>query len=503
MLVNRLRPSEGSTLVTVLVTMLVLTLLALTMAAAVTATARTAAHVRGNAESRAAADAGVAALVAQARRTGAFCSISATSAVRPVYEAASGPCSAGKVTFTSTGHASDGAVTVVEAVYGYTEVSTPGGAGDMVFYGDTTFTNEVKTYSLDEDLLSIVIPTGDFTCMAAIPGNILLGGNFETKGSCAVEGGVAAGGTLEMAVASDSIDGSVTTAGAGSNTVRGTIGGSLRTRGAIEFGWENRRVGGDVEAAGDVKLGSARVDGSLTLPASRTLTMQSGIVSGGIVRPTTVTPPTAPTFDSWFDYAYAAPDWPGFSVKTLANSGSGTNTCSYFNDWPANGWFDLALLSSPTVIDARNCSQLSANSGMQPVVDIKTDLVFLAKSFDLTRLTFESSTGNHRIWWVVEDKDHNQTPTCASGAGNVIINHTVMAQELTAMAYTPCVVSVHGTSEWTGAFYGGSFNYGGGMIFHGDPIALPGQVAGSPGGGSGGGSASKTLAGVISQRDRS
>ncbi|MCA0250946.1 MAG: hypothetical protein LCH76_01375 [Actinobacteria bacterium] len=495
-------------MITVLVTMLVLSLLALTMASLVTSTAGSLLGTRNNAEARAAADAGMAALVAKARQTpDGFCNLSIASADEspdpPVYQAESGDCASEQVTFTSTGHGSDGAQTTIEAVYGYTEPSLPGGAGDMVFFGNTTFTQEVKTYSLDDDLLSIVIPTGDFTCMATIPGNILLGGDFYTKGNCKIAGGVAAGGRMDMSNAPDRVEGSVTMAGTGSNTVQGSIGGSLRTGGTINFTGGGQRVYGNVESAGDVKLGNYRIDGTLTLPASKTLTMNTGIVAGGISRPSSVTAPTAPTFDSWFDYSYKASDWPGFTVKTLVNSGSGPGTCGYYNNWPAEGWFDLASLSSPTVIDARNCSNLSANSGKNPVVAVKTDLVFVAKSFDLTYLTINSASGNHKLWWIVEDKTENSQPTCSGGAGNIMINHTVMAKELTTMAYTPCVVSVHGTSKWTGAFYGGSFNYGGGMTFHGDPIALPGQPTGEggPAGGAGGAGA-KVLTAVISQRDK-
>lgn len=506
MLVNRSR-DEGSTLVTVLVTMLVLSTLAVTLAAVVTSTTNSMVTNRNSTEARAAADAGLAALVAKARQSpGGFCGMNLESKDAPIYEATSGECADGKVTFTSTGHGPRGAKTTVEAIYGYTEPSLPGGAGDMVFFGNTTFTFEVKTYSLDDDLLSIVIPTGDFTCQTAIPANILLSGNFYTKGGCSVAGGVAAGGSMDMAVSGDSVAGSVTMAGSNSNIIRGTIGGSLRTGGAIEFGWDGKHVKGNVEAKGNVQLSKVRIDGTLTLPADKSLTMNEGTVAGGISRPSSVSAPTAPTFDSWFDYSYKASDWPGFNVKKLVNSGDNTNptSCAYYNNWPASGWFDLASLNSPTVIDARDCSNLSANSGKEPVVAIKTDIVFLANSFDLTKLTLNSASGNHRVWWVVEDKNENAKPSCSGSAGNITINHTVMAKELTTMAYTPCVVSVHGNSKWTGAFYGGSFNYGGGMSFHGDPIALPGQPTGEGGGpaGGAGGAGQKVLTALISRRDK-
>lgn len=397
-------------------------------------------------------------------------------------------CPSGASTFLvlrSTGTSTaTGRTSTVEAVYEYSRGTVAGEGADMVFFGNTTFSNQVLSHTLTEDLLSIVIPTGGFTCMAPVPANIVVQGDFVTLGNCTIEGSVVAGGNLDISNGPDTILGNVSAAGTGTAVIRGTIGGDVHTGGGIGFGWENKTIGGTVTADGTVSLGSARLQGLLSVPATQTLNMQSGQAQGGIARPPAVTPPETPVFEQWFDYSFSPSDWPGFAVRTLSNSGSGPLTCNHYNSWPSTGWYDLAALTVPTVIDARACSNLSANAGMQPTVDISTDIVFLARSFDLTRLTLNNSGGDPRVWWVVEDTTANGFPTCSGGAGNIAINHTVMGDGITAMAYTPCVVSVHGSSRWTGSFYGGSFNYGGGLSFFGSSIVLPGQDPVSvPGGG--------------------
>ena len=95
--------------------------------------------------------------------------------------------------------------------------------------------------------------------------------------------------------------------------------------------------------------------------------------------------------------------------------------------------------------------------------------------------------------------DHK--PTCPSGYGPLIINGTVTDTSVTAMAYTPCIIDVGGNAAgiddaWSGSFYGGGWQYGDGLTFTADPIALPGQTAAN---GSGGGIG--VLGGLISQRD--
>lgn len=499
---------EGSTLVSVLIVMLVLTITGLALAAIVTNTSSGLAGSRDTAQSRAAADAGLATALAEARRSGQACGMDISSTTAPRFRATS-LCSADRVTFTVTGRGANGGMTKTQAVFRYSSGSTGTGA-DMIFFGDTTFTKEVIAHPLDDSLLSIVIPSGDFTCQVPIPANLVLAGDLQTKGNCAIKGSVVAAGIADMAVDTDRVDGTLTVAGSAENTIRGAVGGAINALGPLSFGWNGRTIGGNVSTGGNVKLGSTKIAGSLTLPAAKSLDLQSGSVVGGIARPSTVTPPTAPTFAKWFDYAYKLSDWQPydgrtFTARTLTTSGTGANTCANFNNHPAEGWPSLGTHTSPTVLDARACTSLSSNSGTKPVVELKTDLVLLAKSYDLTQLTFTAAPGlatPPRVWFIVEDTVDNDAVSCSGGAGNIKINGTVMTTAITAMAYTPCTIDIAGmgTDTWKGSFYGGKFNYGGGIQFYGSPIALPGMpsspsstIPATPAGG--------TVGALISQRD--
>ena len=506
MLRSRRGRDDGSTLVSVVVIMLALSLAALTVAAVVSQTAGTVITTRAKAQSRASADAGRAAAVAAFLRGSACPATNPSSTTNPKYETTCNAASGTQATFTSTGRDADGKNPIkVQAVYAVSPAGDLGGDGDMVFFGTTAFSSAVFAYPLDTSMINIVIPVGDFNCNGTIQGNVVVAGNFNTSGACNIKGGVVAGGTANVTNGSDTIGKGLTTAGTGNSSMAGSVGESYTAAGSVSLGWAGQHIKGSMQASGNVSLGNMTIDGNLTVPSSKSITNSSGQgkVLGATIRPASVTAPTAPTFQGWFDYAYKDSDWTalGYNVVKLVNSGSTPGTCDYYNKWPSSGWFDLANLTSKTVIDARACSQLSANAGKNPVVSLKTDVVFVAKSFDLTYLTMQSASGRHKTWWIVEDTVANQTPTCSGGAGSININHTVMSEDLTSMAYTPCIVDVHGGSQWAGAFYGGGFSYGGGLVFHGDPILLPGQPPGSGGGGGGGAGGGLVLGALISQRD--
>lgn len=505
------RDERGSTIVTVLVVMLTLTVLALSLGSLVIGTTQAAVNARGSIQAKAAADAGISAAVAAARRTGNPCSVSLDATGPPAYEVTA-ICASNRVTFTSTGTGADGGVNTVKAVYEYT--SDPGTGEDMVFYGDTTFTHEVLTYPLDTDLLSIVIPTGNFICQSVVPANIMLSGTFRSQGGCDVAGSVIAGGAVEMTNTPDIVRGTLTASSTSPSRVDGKVLGNLFVGGPLNFAWSGFTYPGTVQAGGAVNLTNVSIAGGLTMPYGSKLEKDGWItipptattdarIAGGIARPTTVTPPPAPTFDAWFDYTFAQSDWPGYQLRTLSKTGTGANTCGYFNNSPGTGWKELAKLTTPTIIDARACGTLSSQNGSKPDVKLRADLVFLAKSFDLGSMKIDAASGAEpKVWWIVEDTQANGSPTCSGGAGNIVVNGTVMGPGMKTMAYTPCVVEVRGGAsgiedEWTGSFYGGSFSYGGGLRFFGSPIALPGMSSG----GGGGEGASGSIGNLISKRD--
>lgn len=495
---------RGSTIVSVLVVVLVLVTGGLALAAIVTNTTATLSDSRTTVQSRAAADAGLADAVSALRRGGVTCGtvqrdvrVDTTDASSPTFSYRV-TCGGGLATITATGEARGG-ITTTQAVYRFTQ--TPASAGDMVFFGtrDVTFTTEVKTVATGR-LLSIVVPQATFICQSLIPGNITVGGDIDANGGCTIKGSVKATGAVDMCCGSDVIEGDLSTSGTGSGVVRGTVLGNIHANGALVFGYETKRVGKSVTTTGDVTLGNTRIDGSLTLPAARTLDLREGSVAGGISRPQSVAGPIAPTLPTWFEYRFRSTDWPGYQLVTL-NSAS----CASFNESPGTGWTTLAGYTAPTIVDARACDILSSNNGSHPVLSLRTDLVILAKEFNLTALTMKAANGlttKPRVWFVTEDVvPSDASPTCDRGYGTTVINGTIMATSITAMIYTPCVIDVDGLASgisdaWSGAFYGGGWDHGGGLTFTADPIALPGMSSGS---GAGGGTG--VLGALVSQRD--
>lgn len=526
---ERLDGDAGSALVSVLVIMLVLSIGGLALAAMVTSTTAVVVDTRSTTQSRAAADAGLAVAVAQSKVSGSFCGLDleetltggdATSefAVTSVCDT-----SAKTVTFTSVGSAGGGETTT-RAVYTYTSGSTGHGA-DMVFYSDTTFTKEVITSTATNGLLSIVIPSGGFTCQVHVPANIITSGNIRTNGSCTIDGNVRAGGSLSMTNTSDLIKGSATASSTAAATLQGKIQGDITLGGALNFGWNNYTYPGKVSVRGNLNLASASVAGTVTIPKANYIeydgwqkinspTATNPRVAGGVVWQDSVPVPAAPTFDPWFDYAFAEADWRPFNGTTftritLAATGNGQWTCNRFKDnnpstGNAAGWRELGDLTSPTIIDASACGTFSSNNGSEPNVKLGTDIVFVAKSFNLTKLTLGSKPGvSARVWYITNDGSltgaGDNVPNCSGGAGNTVINNTNMGA-VTAMIYTPCTIDIGGNSTWTGAFYAGGFSYGGGMTFVGANIALPGMPSSAtmPGAGT---STSAALGTLVSRQD--
>ena len=500
---RRLRGDGGSTLVVVLIVMLVLSIGGLALATIVTNTTSGLARSRGTAQSRAAADAGVAAAVAQARRTGQFCSTSLLSA-DPDFTVV-GTCSGDQVTFRSTGKGSDGATTRTDATFAVIPPSSPGTGADMIFFASTKFTQEVVSHAgVNGDLLSIVVPGGGFTCQAEIPGNIVTAGEFKTSGGCDVQGDVYANGRYNSQQTDTHIHGDLVAA----STVTGTNKNAHVGMGTVD---------GDMTVGGDLNLDQGTVGKNLVVGGTLT---KPGTVGGTITQNGAKPAPLnfAALGYSWFDYAYQLSDWPGFTEHKLTTTGSGPDTCSAFNSYPGSGWTNLSSLSTagPIAIDARACPALSSNMGGNPVVTLSHDLVLAAGSFDLTLLKIQAAEGTDpHVWFVVDDAKtpgstyctsscaENSSPDIPSAGGSIKINGTTIAEGVTAMAYTPGVVDVRGIDpldEWRGALYGGSFNYGGGLQFWGVPIALPGQASGSDPteGGSG---QDGSLGGLLSQRD--
>ncbi|BDZ40594.1 hypothetical protein GCM10025863_32080 [Microbacterium suwonense] len=272
---HRRSDERGSTLISVLVIMLVMSIGALTVGAVVVNTTGMLVDARSTTQSRAAADAGLADAVTAAQRSGQFCDLDfAPDAADPVFGLGkrgnyhvTSTCdtAAGTVAFTATGTV-DGAKTTTESVYSYSTAHTGHGA-DMVFYSDATFTAEVLTSAADSSLLSIVIPSGKFTCQVHIPANIVIAKGFESKGNCTVDGSVIAGGTAAMAVSSDTIKGNLSASSESDHTINGKVLGDIHLGGPLSgTGGSSFTFPGNVSVRGDANIGGTSIGGTLTLP---------------------------------------------------------------------------------------------------------------------------------------------------------------------------------------------------------------------------------------------
>ncbi|WP_404432419.1 hypothetical protein LG299_00365 [Microbacterium lacus] len=497
---------RGSTLVVVLVVMLVLTTLGLTVAAIVTNTTGMLVDNRTTAESRAAADAGLAEAVAEAKRTNEFCDL-ALSGSSPTFEVTS-TCPEGEdtVVFTSVGHGAAAGVTTVEARFEYaTESSGLAGAAELVFFNSSGsnvyFTNHVLAHA-DSSLATVLFPGGGgLECKTVVPANVLIVGPFRGQAGCTIEGSVFAGG-----------------AGTPPQTVKekGTsypVAAFLNNSDVIE---------GDLVARGNVHLGgTSRIDGTVTMPtgsllfvngASQGSPTSNSRVSGGAGGSILYDPAlVAPDFPTWYEFAYSsATDWPGYD-KLVLSATSTPYTCSTFKGSGTTFWTSYVNgLTKNTVVDARACAGgWDTDQGATSTASLGVDLVLLGNAFTLGKLTLTPKSGTSpRAWFVIPDATNDGKATCpaADSTSNwdyKIETDATINVTVESMMYTPCTIRVGAGGTWTGAMYAGDLDDGGDVNIYPALMALPGQWGSGSNGGSGGGSGTgvTTLGNLVSQRD--
>ncbi|MBO1901111.1 hypothetical protein J4H92_04005 [Leucobacter weissii] len=499
---RRLRPDAGSTMVTVLIIMMVLTIGGVALAAIAMNTATMVASSKHRTSAQMVVDGAIATQTIELMEGRLACDPvnqqtgsgrNGTAADSPAFTWTL-DCTVSGETGTATLQARanvDGEEALHRAVFSYTAGAVTGTGGDITFFGesDVTFTAEVDA-GTPENPVDVVIPKAGFVCQTEFWGSITAKKDIRTNGGCTIHGDVTSTeGTVKMSNSSDTITGDVVAGGSGESELNGSIGGSVHTAGPIAFSWSNRTIGGSVIADGDVKLRETRIQGSLTLPASKTLTKNSweGGSYGSLNRPGSVAAPVLPELPDWFEYQHDPAEWGGYAVRTLSSSGSGPNTCGYFNSWPQTGWVEMANLTQNTILDARACSTLSTNAGTSPDVQLRHNLLILARQVDTTSSKWRahsSAASQPSLWFVTEDPNpSDHAPTCGSGLGPLYLNHVGADTSIRTMAYSPCGIYVAGHSTFNGQLYGASWSYGGGLRFLADPIGLPGMESESGGGG--------------------
>jgi hypothetical protein len=546
----RLRGEAGSTMVGVIGISIVTAVVAVGITGVTMGALATTTSSRSAIQAQAAADSGIAAAVA-ALNTG-VCAPAYTRMSTPAYtvqvawstSASSGfanGCpsitSASYLRLTSTGSAENaaagglGAHRYVEAVYQYTPKTTttpPPPSAEIVPSGAALYSYSTSSFGMTGLTLvqkgatrpSVILRSGDFICNSSsvingdviaangkmridnctVNGNAHASKSFELAGSGTINGDVNASGvgadgySVSMTSPSSSVAGTVRAAGPGQVHVR--IGGSFIAAGSStgkSIFQNSSHVGGSITVAGNLEAsGMGACDWTTNRPetnAGAKCIMQKAPkhVDGDIqYQVTGLTAPSVPQAPDWVDYDYRADDFPGFTVVTLTSADCNMS----WAEAPGIAKLRAAANSpTPTVLDGRVCSDLSMWYAANPVLN--SDLVILAKGFNLGANSFTSYNNQPRkLWIITPDTVDDDQPSCVNGAGNMNINGQFkVVGPLAAMAYTPCMIDQSST-VWRGQMYASYVKMNQNQLIEYDPIGLPGVNLDTLGAASGGGGGS-------------
>lgn len=495
---------QGSTLVTVVVVMLVLSLLALASAAVVTSTAGSLVGSRGTTQARAAADAGLAAVVA-AFRTDGDCPATNPSSTTddPIYQT---DCenSGTQVTFTSTGEAEGDAETTIEAVYLLPPPVQQREPALVTRAPLDLSALTIKSVDPSNPATVWVVPdnsvSGDFTCNSggAIAGSVYLpagtvfgSGGCEVKGDVYAEGNITIGSGTKIRGDLVSLNGNVTVTGG--NVIDGSIYAKKKVTGSGLSGKfvESIHAGANLDLAGGAPVARDKITygGTFTFP-------HSGHDAWAVnsVKKIVVDPPALPT----------APQWEGFTqddLNALVSNGmftkvNWTGSCTHSWDHPMKAVIEG--FTTPTLIDAGGCSRVDL-PGQWGDLKLKTDLIFVAPSFNLVGQNFISGDGDeHRVWVISpEDPSRNCAAVQALNVQGVKMS-PIGNSKISGMIFTQCTVHFANASEnWQGSIHAGKMT--GQPNFWYKPVGFPGQAPPDPDDGAAGGS--PVLGGLLSLRD--
>lgn len=533
---DRLRQGRdgGSALVTVLIVMLVLTIGGLALAAIVVNTAGAVVSNRSTAQSRAAADAGLAEALAVALRDGDICDEAPIESDPVSGDMGSGStftvtrdCAsvAGRVIIRSEGRAAGGGRTVTEAVFEY--IPTPATVKEPALITRAPLDlSALHIEAADPEVPATVwvIPdpgvSGDFTCNSggSIAGSVYLpAGTVFGTGGCAVTGDVYAEKDVTIGAGTKihgdlvSLTGKVTVSGGS------TIDGSIYARGDITLSGGPIVHGDVVSAAGSVSIaGGMTIDGSIhaklnvsgasisariaeSIYAGNNLTLSGGapavrdrILYGGTF-----------TYSSGSEISWAvndvtktvlqpavsvpqlpnAPEWQGVTQADLdALVAQGTFTkitwtgaCAY-SWWPEHEMIStIAALTSPTIIDATACARLDLHqySGQ---TELQTDVVFVAPSFNIEDQDFTSADGDgHRLWFIspeIEGRNCATVPPIAIKGTKML--PSALDSKISAMIFTQCTVDFpNGGEGWKGSIQAGTMTGKPNFVY--TPVGFPGS----------------------------
>ncbi len=449
------RRDEGSTLVAVLVIMMVMTIIGLTLVTVVTNTTGIVIDNRDSAESRSAADSGLADVSVMLQQGTIVCDPKAT----PPAPVASDPASDvtygvtiscteaadGKrtVTLTSTGISEGGHTTITQATYG------PGLAGAL-----TTMTGgQQLTSSKSQANGNVLVNEGNFICSnkAGITETVVVrAGYAHLSNGCIVNTSLIAAGKVTLDTGAE-VNGDVYAIG-----------------GAFAISHASTKVTGNVYVDGDVTLSDGHISGSLIATGNVTIeskaTVDGGVHAGGRITvsgKTSITPlrsafaegSTPPIVTAPWQLAATAFEWVDVNYTPPAAGQSAPITaCPPGN--PVATIKSWANFTTPQIIDWRLCTA-DINLFQTPIT-LKTDLtIYVNRTVYMNGVVVSSGDGApHQFNLIMPDKVADGKPTgpCPTGV-RLDVNNLQMSDQISGAVYSPCNIDLGG-AKWNGVVYG-------------------------------------------------
>ncbi len=362
-----------------------------------------------------------------------------------------------------------------------------------------------------------------------IGGSISAKGNIVVNNSATVAGSVSGLGTFTLQ--SGTVSGAVSVAGAlsiNSGVVRGSVTSSSTAPAGIYAGtigsdtssadltiagyfsqFQASKVYGNVAAASSTQSSVApdtTITGNLALLTSPNTWNSGPSVNGTktynsapftVAAPSVTTPARISAGFTWIDYAFTQTTWvnSGYGVVKL------TGTCNYQGD--ASFVAQLAGYSSPTVLDARDCTDLKFY-GLAMKIKTNVSIILPQKNYEVSfqGASVTASDGAAHIFNIIRpDPVADNSPTCTYRHTTSLYSF-VMGSTISGFVYDPCGVFVGQGHVINGQIYASGVSFGGGdgqLNF--TLVTVPGLITGTGSGSSGSGSSGGTLGTtVLAQR---
>lgn len=271
---------RGATLVVVMIVMMVLMVGAVVIAAMVTNTASSLVSSRSTVQSRAAADAGLAAAVAQASGGDPCAAVPAGTSPTYSVDVKCDVPSAGNVTYRSTGSAGSSSTTV-EAVYKVPPADAPKGLTGALVAGNGGLSSSTVRIDAEGAAGDVIVENGDLNCNSAttIDGSVIVrNGSASITNYCKITGSLYASKNLNLD-SNASIGGDVVTLGTLTTSNSTYIAGSASARGNVILN-NSTHVMGNVTTQSGITVYAARVEGNVK--AGGALAFNASVVVGDV-----------------------------------------------------------------------------------------------------------------------------------------------------------------------------------------------------------------------------